>query len=663
MRHVRMYEQQDQAQDQPVWQAFGEDMTQKARDGELDPVIGRAGELEQLIWILSRKLKNNPVLIGEPGVGKTAAVEKLAQLMASGDCPAFLEGKKLISIDLVKVAAAGKLRRLMQEVRAENLVLFMDEIHTIRPIADAIKPGLARGEFNLIGATTLSEYREYIEKDGALERRFQRIYVDEPSFQECLEILNGIKARYEQFHNVRYTDESIHACVKLSQRYITNRFLPDKAIDLMDEVGARVRMARTKNPRIAEIEGQIREKDVEVKRLSRAQNFEAAATAREQKLALEQQLLQAQQAMQGQAGEPPVEITKQMVEQVVSKKTRIPVHTMGQAQREHVKTLGARLKARVIGQDEAVNVVARAVQSTRVGLKDPKRPKGVFMFLGPTGVGKTELIKSLAMELFGSEDNMVRLDMSEYSEGHSMAKMFGSPPGYVGYGEGGQLTEKVRNKPYSVVLFDEIEKAHPKVHQSLLALFEDGFMTDGQGRKVDFRNTVIVMTSNVGVAAAASSRQLGFSTGKSKEVQANRQSVIMGELKKAFSPEFLNRIDQVIIFKSLDKDSLNSIVDLQLSKLRDRMAEQGMELTWTDNVRKLLVKHGYDPDMGARPLRRAIEQKIIAPLTDIILDDDSIKKFALDAAEVDDDVMVLKINDEFVKESRVVTRFSRFVPY
>jgi ATP-dependent Clp protease ATP-binding subunit ClpC len=642
------------SQGSKVYQSFGEDLTKAAKEGKLEPVVGRNNELEQVIWVLSRKTKNNPVLIGEPGVGKTAAVEKLAQIIADDNCPEFLSGKKVISIDLNKVVQAGALSQLIQEVEEDGLIIFMDEIHTLKKpeVFDALKPVLARGKLSLIGATTLNEYRESIEKDGAMERRFQKVFVDEPSFSECIEILNGIKKRYEDFHNVVYTPESIESFVKLSQRYITDRFLPDKAIDLMDETGAKIRMARTKNPRVIELEKELIKATEEVSKFAKEQKYEESYEAHEKVKKIQDELKNSESLHR----EDPITITKELVEEVVSKKTRIPIEKVSQDQKQSLKGLQGRLKMAVIGQDDAVDAVTRIIKRTKAGLKDPNRPEGVFLFLGPTGVGKTHLVKQLAKEVFGDPNKMFRLDMSEFSEPHTVSRLFGSPPGYVGYGEGTQFTEKIRRNPHAIVLLDELEKAHPKVLQAWLQVFEDGHMTDGQGRKVDFKNTIIIMTSNIG--AKADTQKTGFGFSPSQETQ--RTDTFKAELKKALPPEFINRIDEIIVFKPLEKEDLVKIVDGELQKVADKLKERNIDLTWGRSIKELLIQQGYDREMGARPMRRAIQKFIEDPIANAIIDDEVEDKIHI---EFDIPNKKLIINGNPVSEKRshkIHTKFKIF---
>ena len=636
-------------QDQKVYKSLGVDLTKMAMDGKIDPVIGRDKELEQVIWVLSRKTKNNPVLIGEPGVGKTAAVEKLAILIASGNCPQFLEGKKLISIDINAVLAMGLLGNLIKEVEDEGLILFMDEIHTLKKPAayDALKPALARGTLSLIGATTLNEYRESIEKDGAMERRFQKVMVDEPSFPECLEILQGVKKKYEDFHNVKYTDEAVESFIKLSQRYITDRFLPDKAIDLMDETGAKIRMSRTKNPKIMELESKLITAIEKVNKLAKEQKFDESYDAHDKVKEIQDELKNAKTGIK----EESIVISKELAEEVVSKKTRIPIEKVSQSQKQSLKGLETRLKTSVVGQDEAVQAVTRIIKRTKAGLKDPNRPEGVFLFLGPTGVGKTHLVKELAKEIFGDPNRMFRLDMGEFSEPHTVSRLFGSPPGYVGYGEGTQFTEKIRRNPHCIVLLDELEKAHPKVLQSWLQVFEDGHMTDGEGRKVDFKNTVIIMTSNIGARAQEEKRPtVGFQKDTARE-EIERTDAVKAELKKKLPPEFINRIDEIVIFNPLEKENLYQIIDGELEKVARKLKEKDIELTWGKSVKELIMKHGYDKEMGARPLRRSIQKYIEDPIANAIIDDEVGDKIHLEYDIVGGSLVIngKKVNENMKK--------------
>lgn len=650
MKYLKIFEELEQ---DLVYKSYGVDMTEQAEKGQLQPVIGRKKELTELMWILCRKYKNNPVLIGEPGVGKTAAVEKLAQLLLTDECPPALAGKKLISINLAAVIQVGALGNLISEVKKHNLILFVDEIHTLKQHGDTLKPSLARGELSLVGATTLSEYRESIEKDKALERRFQKVFVNEPSLEECYDILKGIAEHYEKFHRVKYTDESIKACIKLSHRYITDRFLPDKAIDLMDEVGAKVRLSRTKNPAIKELEQKILKQLELCKRLERDQRFEELAAAKDT-------LEEIKKEFEGaKLTEKIEEITEEMIQEIVQLKTKIPIK-VAQGQKEAIRDLPNKLKMDIIGQDEAVVTVSKVIQRNRAGLGNKNRPQGVFLFLGPTGVGKTELVKSLAKNLMGSEDSIIRLDMSEFKDAHTSSRLGGSPPGYVGYGEGGQLTEKVRRMPYSIVLLDEIEKADPSIFDTFLQVFEDGHLTDGQGNKVNFKNTIIVMTSNIGTSIANS--VLGFKSSSNPIIEEeNKKRLVLTALKQKMRPEFINRIDDIIVFKSLERDNLSKIVDLELKKVADKLKEKNITLTWTYNVEDFVLQYGYDKEMGARPLRRAIQKYVENPISDFIIDDKVSDKIELDAVEVDSN-WKLVINGEQINEKKnyLLKKFSLF---
>ena len=613
----------------PTLDQFGRDLTKMAREGKLDPVIGRSTEIERVIQVLSRRTKNNPCLIGEPGVGKTAIAEGLAQHIVEGKVPETLKGKRVVSLELAAVVAGTKyrgefeerLRKLIEEVRAAgNIILFIDEMHTIIGAGAAegaidasniLKPALARGELQAIGATTLDEYRQHIERDPALERRFQPIMVGEPTKEESLEILKGLRDRYEAHHRVKITDEALSAAVNLSDRYITDRFLPDKAIDLIDEAASRVRMkAHTAPPNLKEREEQLETLRQEKEAAVKSQEFELAAKLRDKEQQLRKELQDLKKEWEQQQLTDTHSVTPEDIEQIVAAWTGIPVQQLAQEETERLLNMESILHQRVIGQEEAVEAVSRAIRRARAGLKDPKRPIGSFIFLGPTGVGKTELARALAESLFGDEDAMIRLDMSEYMEKHATARLIGSPPGYVGYEEGGQLTEKVRRKPYSVVLFDEIEKAHPEVFNILLQVLEDGRLTDGKGRTVDFRNTVLIMTSNVGAREFRKQATLGFRPDDSDQTYEDLKSKVLDELKRVFKPEFLNRIDETIVFHPLGEEHLSKIVALMLQELRSRLDNFGISLEVTEEAKAFLAKEGYDPTYGARPLRRVIQRKL-----------------------------------------------------
>jgi len=605
-------------------------MTKLAEEDKLDTVMGRQKKIEQVIWIVARKNKNNPVIIGEPGVGKTAIIEGIARMMVGEDCPESLEGKRIISLDMGTIMAGqggleAKVKALMDELEGNpDIILFIDEIHLMVnktvPIdmANQIKPALARGKMRLIGATTNNEFRNSLEKDGALERRFQKVNVEEPSVAETIEILMRIKKNYEEFHKVTFNDDAIEACVNLSGKFISDRYFPDKAIDLMDEVGAKMRISAKKNtpPEIAELEQQLLELRNRKEEFLKAQNYQAAGDLRPQEKEMVARVIQ----LKKEAPEMPrIVITKEDVERILSLKTGIPTQVTGD---EGKRLLGLEneLKMQIIGQDEAVTKVAKSIRRNRAGLKDPNRPAGVFLFLGTTGTGKTHTVKTLAKNIFGSEDAMIRVDMSEYAEKHNVARMIGSPPGYVGYGEGGQLTEKVRRKPYCIILFDELEKAHPSVMDIMLQIFDDGHLTDGEGRKVDFRNTIIVMTSNIGANAVNQmATPVGFGADKPAVKEENTKALIKAELSKRLKPEFINRIDEIVIFSSLYKENVYKIIDIEVKKVENKLKDMKLSLEITTAFKDLLIDKGYDEKMGARPLKRAIQHYLEDPLSDEIL--------------------------------------------
>ncbi|MDR0914113.1 MAG: ATP-dependent Clp protease ATP-binding subunit [Oscillospiraceae bacterium] len=620
---------------------FGRDLTQAAEKGEIDPVIGRKKEIERVIQILSRRTKNNPVLIGEPGVGKTAVAEGLALKIAKNEVPEILKDKRIFSLDLTGMIAGTKYRgdfeerikKCIDEVKnSTDIILFIDELHTIigagsaegsADAANILKPSLARGDFQVIGATTLNEYRKHIEKDAALERRFQPITVGEPSLEESIEILKGLKDRYEAHHKVKITDEAITAAVTLSDRYIADRFLPDKAIDLIDEASSKVRLkGLIAPPQLRELEEKIKEQEKEKDSALAEQDFERCAKLRDNIKDLQAKLAEQKQEWEDSRSGAGGDVTAEDIATIVSDWTGVPVVQLTQEESERLLHLEDVLHARVVGQDEAVKAVAKAIRRGRVGLKDPKRPVGSFIFLGPTGVGKTELCKALAEAMFGDENALLRLDMSEYMEKHTVSKLVGSPPGYVGYDEGGQLTEKVRRKPYSVVLFDEIEKAHPDVFNMLLQILEDGRLTDSQGRTVDFKNTVIIMTSNVGARLITEEQKaLGFSLENAENAeQKNIKDTVMSELKKLFRPEFLNRVDDIIVFSKLNEDEIKDIAQKLLATLSLRLADLGITLTFSDAAMTAIAKEGYDPIYGARPLKRAIRSKLEDKLSEKLLE-------------------------------------------
>lgn len=623
-----------------VLEQYGVDLTQKAAEGKLDPVIGRKSEISRLMQILSRRTKNNPCLVGEPGVGKTAVIEGLAQQIAAGVVPDSMKEKRILTMDLSGMVAGSKYRgefeermkRLIQEVKnAGNIILFLDEVHTIIGAGGAegaidasniLKPSLARGEVQLIGATTITEYRKYIEKDAALERRFQPVTVEEPSEEQCLEILEGLKAKYEEHHHVEIEADALKAAVRLSSRYISDRFLPDKAIDVVDEACSKVSLRGFKVPEsIYQLEELIEKLRVDLEDAIRSGDINEAAVLNKEREGAKKKLDQTRSRFQKRMSEKEVVVTEDDMALVVAEWTKVPVQRLKESESARLQKLEQTLHKRVIGQDEAVSAVAKAVRRGRVGLKDPKRPIGSFLFLGPTGVGKTELSKALAEALFGNEEAMIRVDMSEYMEKHSVAKMIGSPPGYVGHDDGGQLSEQVRRHPYSVVLFDEIEKAHPDVFNILLQVLDDGHITDSQGRKVDFRNTVIIMTSNAGAKAIVDSKKLGFNAKEDladdyKQMKSN----VMKEIKLLFRPEFLNRIDEILVFHPLGKEEMKKIVSLMCNELIKRAKEQlNIKLTIHDSVKKHIVETGTDQKYGARPLRRALQNQLEDRLAEALL--------------------------------------------
>ena len=622
-----------------ILEQFGRNLTQAARENKLDPVIGRRVEMERVMQVLSRRTKNNPVLIGEPGVGKTAVVEGLAQAIVHGDVPETIKDKQIYSLDMGSLVAGSRyrgdfeerLKKVLKEIRTRgDIILFIDEIHTLVgagaaegsiDAAQMLKPMLARGELQTIGATTNDEYRKYIEKDAALERRFQPVKVEEPSVEETVEILKGLRDRYEAHHRVIITDAAIQAAAELADRYISDRFLPDKAIDLVDEAGARLRIRRmTAPPELRELD----EKIAEVRRNKEAaiddQDFEKAASLRDQESKLSEERKAKEEAWKGGESDEIAEVGDQEIAEVLAMSTGIPVVRLTQTETAKLLKMEDELHKRVIGQDEAVKALAQSIRRTRSGLKDPNRPGGSFIFAGPTGVGKTELAKALAEFLFGDEDALIQLDMSEFSEKHTASRLFGAPPGYVGYDEGGQLTEKVRRKPFSVVLFDEVEKAHPDIFNSLLQILEEGRLTDSQGRKVDFKNTVIIMTTNLGTRDINKGVLTGFQTADNSTHDYGRMKAkVAEELKQHFRPEFLNRVDDTIVFPPLTKPEIARIVDLMIAKLAKRMEAQDMRLQLTDEARELLADVGFDPVLGARPLRRAIQREIEDALSERIL--------------------------------------------
>ncbi|MDR2937460.1 MAG: ATP-dependent Clp protease ATP-binding subunit, partial [Prevotellaceae bacterium] len=627
----------------PVIDNFGVDLTRAAEKNQLDPVVGREKEIDRMAQILSRRKKNNPILIGEPGVGKSAIVEGLAIRIARKQVSRVLFGKRIVTLDLGLIVAGTKYRGQFEErmksilnelEKNPNVILFIDEIHTMvgaggasgsLDAANMLKPALARGNIQCIGATTLNEYREYIEKDGALERRFQRIMVDPPSVDETIEILTNIKERYEQHHNVRYTPEAIRACVQLTQRYITERFLPDKAVDALDEAGARVRISQIKVPeRIAEIEKELAQITEDKKAAIAAQNFESAAAHRDRERVLTDEMTEEQKKWQSAQSINREVVDEDKVAEVVAMMTNVPVQRIAQGEGQRLLKMGDSLRGSVIGQDEAVEKVVKAIQRNRIGLKDPNRPIGSFIFLGPTGVGKTLLANVLSKYLFDSEDNLIRIDMSEYMEKFSVSRLVGAPPGYVGYEEGGILTEKVRRRPYSVVLLDEIEKAHPDVFNLLLQVLDEGRLTDSLGRTVDFRNTIIIITSNIGSREVKDFGEgIGFTTQKTaKDVSEKNKDIIQKALKKAFRPEFLNRIDDTIVFNTLSKEDIFKIIDIELKGLVERLSKIDCLLEIAPDAKDFIAEKGYDADYGARPLKRALQHHLEDSISEAIIGSD-----------------------------------------
>ncbi len=623
----------------PLLDKFGIDLTALAYQNKLDPVIGRDKEIKRVIQVLSRRTKNNPVLVGDPGVGKTAVVEGLAQRIVEGNVPELLKGKKIIQLNLANLVAGTKYRGEFEErmrlilkeiIESKDIIIFIDEVHTVIGAGAAdgaidasniLKPSLARGDFQIIGATTLDEYRRYIERDAALERRFQPIMVEEPSIEDSILMLKGLRDKYEAHHGVRITDEAIEAAVRLSARYISDRFLPDKAVDLIDEAAARVKLETTFEPdEVRELEKEleqlVKEKEAAVNR----QEFEKAATLRDKERELKAEIERLKQSWTSEKSREEPSVTEDDIAAVVSEWVGIPVTRLKEEEAERLKRMEEILHRRVVGQDEAISAVARAIRRSRSGIRDPKKPIGSFLFLGPTGVGKTELARTLADFLFGDENAMIRLDMSEYMEKHTVSRLIGAPPGYVGYQRGGQLTEAVRKKPYSVVLFDEIEKAHPDVFNVLLQIMDDGRLTDGKGRTVDFKNTLIIMTSNVGAEYIKSQMRVGFGVGGEDVSYEDMKDMIMDEVKKTFRPEFLNRLDDIIIFRPLTEEEVRKIIDIMLGRVNQRLRERGISIEVSGEVKELIAKEGFDPVYGARPLQRAIQKLIEDPLSDLLLE-------------------------------------------
>lgn len=644
-----------------VLEKYGRDLTKDVENGKLDPVIGRDDEIRRVIQILSRKTKNNPILIGEPGVGKTAVVEGLAQMIVDNKVPEILKNKKVVSLDMSAMIAGAKyrgdfeerLKNVLQEIKkAGNIILFIDEMHTIigagaaegaMDAANILKPLLSRGEIQIIGATTLNEYRKHIEKDAALERRFQTVIVDEPTTEDTVKILSGLKDKYEAHHKVKITDEAIKAAVDLSERYINDRFLPDKAIDLIDEACSKIKLRTVTMPKnILDMENKIEKVSKEKEEAIISQSFEKAAKLRDEEKELKDKVNKARENWKKKEENKEASVNAEDIANVVSAWTKIPVTKLTKTESEKLKNLDLELKKRVIGQDDAVEALARAIKRARVGLQNENRPIGSFMFLGPTGVGKTELTKALAENLFGNENQLIRLDMSEFMEAHSVSKLIGSPPGYVGYDEGGQLTEQVRRKPYSIVLFDEIEKAHPDVFNMLLQILDDGRLTDSTGRTVSFKNTVIIMTSNAGARNIVEHHSIGFMNKEdSKKDYEKTRDEVMAELKKIFRPEFLNRLDDIIVFKKLSNESIEKITKIMLDEFIKRLEKKNIKVDVSDDVIKYISKVGFDDTYGARPLRRAIQSKIEDKFAEEMLDG-NIKEDSNVKIDLNDDKIVIK---------------------
>lgn len=666
------------ANKESILEKFGKDITKMAEKGELDPVIGREKEMSRIATILSRRKKNNPALIGEPGVGKTAIVEGLANRIIKRKVPRTLYDKKIFSLDLSSLVAGTKYRGQFEErmkiiveelEKRDDIIIFVDEIHTMMgagnssgslDVANILKPALARGTIQCIGATTMDEYRKHIEKDGALERRFQKVIIDAPSPDETIEILNRIKSKYEDYHLVTYTDEAIKACVSLTERYMSDRNLPDKAIDVMDESGSKIHINNIKIPKhIIEIEKEIEKIRTEKQSLIDKQMFEQAANARDEEKNLKTKLEVAREGWEHNSTENRLIVTEDNIADVVSTMTGVPVNSISQNEIGKLLKMESNLSGTVIGQNDAIRSISKSIRRNRAGLKNPKRPIGTFIFLGPTGVGKTYLSKILAKYMFNSEDSLIRIDMSEYMEKHTVSRLIGSPPGYVGYDDGGQLTEKVRRKPYSIVLFDEIEKAHPDVYNILLQIMDDGVLTDSHGKKIDFKNTVIIMTSNIGTKKIKDFGEgVGFNT---KAKQSNKSTfqkkVIQDSLKKTFSPEFLNRVDDVVVFNSLEKEDILKIVDIELQDVMDRIKEEDYKIEISKKLKEFIADKGFDPQYGARPIKRSIQKYVEDPVSEeIIKGSESIDKIKLDYDDKNDKLRVRvtkRKEEEETKEEEV----------